>query len=308
MPERIGRASGPRPSARRAPVDPRLRCEVAGRQPSSAAPSTQTADHAEPRQAVEGRVGRRTVQAATSSPAPRASPSDARVERPPVDRDAPAAERQRRRRRPAASRVTVLSQRGQPGARWATPRAPGGSNDETTALWSSGPRPAASTSTTARSGIVLELDVEERRAGPTAREHLRERRARPRRRGRRTRSASTRSGRPWTRCEGVVVADDGDAVGGQRGRRTRARRRPGRPSAARKAASVFSGARRQSPRWARRSVRGAVNGPPASADPISSWAATARGGRSGRASGRPDRGRSNTSRADATRTAPRTQM
>ena len=107
---------------------------------------------------------RRTVQAATSSPAARASAIEVAVERVPLDRHAAAAERRAPASTVASSRIRVLSQRGQVGARRPDAASAARSNEETTALCSSGPGrrrgprpttgPGSTLSSTSRNGAA----------------------------------------------------------------------------------------------------------------------------------------------------------
>ena len=121
-------------------------------------------DHAEPRQAVERRTAadgpRRDLETGRLGARATDRASSARH----CDGDAAAAERDAPWRCRAGRACARLSQRGHDGARRATRSSATASNDETTAFDRSGPRPAASTSTIARAGVALELDVEERPA------------------------------------------------------------------------------------------------------------------------------------------------
>ena len=118
-------------------------------------------------------------------------------------------------------------------------------------------------------------------------------------------SASTRSGRPWTRSRVSSWRRTGTPSADARTSNSRPSQ-PGTASAASNAASVFSGARRQSPRWASRSVRAGMA--IAATYPISSRAAmpevVARVERRVLRIG-PVEGEA---RIDRPRTAPRTQM
>ncbi len=269
-----------RPSPPRRPRDPpdpspSLRASPCGqdrRRPTRRARAGLDADRddAEPREPVERRAAtdgvRRDLEAGRLGQRDRR-----RVERPPVRRRPRGSRARAPSRSSAASSVWLLSQRGQAGAR--CPIRSSAATLERRHDRVRQPRPAArrqaprrrpargsSLSSTSRNGRRPTVVRTSARVGtPSASRAGRAQRVDPVRVARGCARASRRGRSPGPRRP-------------RPGRRTRGRRRPGSPARRANAASVFSGARRQSPRWASRSVRAGTRLP----YPISSWAAIPR--------------------------------
>src|SRR3954463_3369872 len=145
----------------------------------------------------------------------------------------------------------ALSQRGQAGASRPTRSSVSGRNDETKPLTIVGPRPAASTSTTARSWTPLRSTLIVARCGMIASASASD--GTPTSSSRRAVISSTRPARPWTRSSVSSWINTGTPSPETRTSNSTPSQ-PGTARAATRAPIVFSGAWRQSPRCASRST------------------------------------------------------
>ena len=250
-----------------------------------------------------------TVQAATSRPAAARALERGGGDGLPLDRDRATAEARRQRRRRPRPSATALSQRGQSGSALAIAASDASSNEETTARSGALPRPARSASAVAlRVARALELDVEEG-LGRQRREHLGQRRD-PRLAQLGRRQVGDGLVAALDALERLVVEEHRDAVPAEADVELHAvdARRPGREHqrlerVLRRQAPVAAVGEPERPRGRarRRRLRGGLG-----AHPIRTVAAIPRWSDPYRV-GSPTAGRSNTSRASSTATAPRSQ-